>query len=173
MFTHDYKKNWYVSNLNFRDINSLFVSDEQDQKCYGTSPLLFIEATYYAVTTKKANTEFDANKFFADFYLNKKKGSGYVVGNFDERKKLNSQGKGFLMPIIQLTPNSVSLSRNEVFYAPLYLTRGANFGIRKNCQHLGTCKLLFFLFQTLLIKNGLKQVTLYLMNRQQLIYLNR
>ena len=24
VFTHDYKKSWYVSNLNFRDINSLF-----------------------------------------------------------------------------------------------------------------------------------------------------
>ena len=35
-----------------------------------------------------------------------------MVGNFDERKKLNSQG-----------------------------TRGANFGITKNCQHLGTRKL--------------------------------
>ena len=80
MFTHDYKKNWYVSNLNFRDINSLFVSDEQDRKWYGTSPLLFIEATYYAVTTKKTNEEFDVNKFFADFYLNKKKGSGRICG---------------------------------------------------------------------------------------------
>ena len=50
-----------------------------------------------------------------------------MVENFDERKKLNSQGKGFLMPIIQLTPNSVSLSRNKVFYALPYLTRGENF----------------------------------------------
>ena len=139
--THDYKKNWHFSNLNFRDINSLLVYDEQDRKWYGPSWLLFIEATYYAVTTKKTNAEFDANKFFADFYLNKKKGSGYVVGNFDERKKLNSQGKGFLMPIIQLTPNSVSLSRNEVFYALLYLTWGANFCITKNCQHSHTRKL--------------------------------
>ena len=64
-----------------------------------------------------------------------------MVGNFDERKKLNSQGKGFLMLIIQLTSNSVSLSRNEVFYAPPYLTRGANFNITKNCQHLGMRKL--------------------------------
>ena len=64
-----------------------------------------------------------------------------MVGNFDERKKLNSQGKGFLMPVIQLTPDSVSLSRNEVFYTLPYLTRGANFGITKNCQHLGTRKL--------------------------------
>ena len=45
------------------------------------------------------------------------------------------------MPVIQLTPNSVSLSRNEVFYALPYLTRGENFGITKNCQHLGTRKL--------------------------------
>ena len=64
-----------------------------------------------------------------------------MVGNFDERKKLNSQGKGFLMPIIQLTPKSVSLSRNEVVYALPYLTRGANFGITKNCKHLGVRKL--------------------------------
>ena len=83
VFTHDYKKNWYVSNLDFRDINSLFVYDEQDRKWYGTSLILFIEATYYAVTTKKTNAEFDVNKFFAGFYLNKKKGSRYVVGNFD------------------------------------------------------------------------------------------
>ena len=54
-----------------------------------------------------------------------------MVGNVDERKKLNSQGKGLLMPIIQLTPNSVSLSRNGVFYAPPYLTRGAKFGRAK------------------------------------------
>ena len=129
--THDYKKHWYVSNLNFRDINSLFVCDEQDRKWYGTSPLLFIEATYYAVTIKKTNAEFNVNKLFVYFYLNKKKGSRYVVGNFDERKKLNSHGKGFLMSIIQLTPNSVSLSRNEAFYAPPYLTRGAKFGTSK------------------------------------------
>ena len=45
------------------------------------------------------------------------------------------------MPIIQVTPNSVSLSRNEVFYALPYLTRGENFCITKNCQHLGTRKL--------------------------------
>ena len=141
VFTLDYKKNWYVSSLNFRDLNSLFAYDEQDWKWYGTSPLSFIEATYYAVTTKKTNAECDVNKSFADFYLNKKKGSKYVVGNFDERKKLNSQGKGFLMPIIQLTPKSVSLSRNEVVYAPPYLTRGANFGITKNCKHLGVRKL--------------------------------
>ena len=83
------------------------------------------------MATTKTNAEFDVNKCFVDFYLNKKKGSGYVVGNFDERRKLNSQGKGFLMPIIQLTPNSVSLSRNEVFYAPPYLTRGTNFGRTK------------------------------------------
>ena len=129
--THDYKKNWYVSNSNFRDINSLFVYDEQDRKRYGTSPLLFIEVIYYAVTIKTTNAEFDVNKLFANFYLNKKKGSGYVVGNFDERKKLNSQRKGFSMPIIQLTPNSVSLSRNEIFYAPPYLSRGAKFGTSK------------------------------------------
>ena len=59
------------------------------------------------------------NKFFADFYLNNKLGSGYVVGNFEERKKLNSQGKGFIMSIVQLMPNSVSLSRNEYFFAHL------------------------------------------------------
>ena len=45
------------------------------------------------------------------------------------------------MLIVQLTPNGISLSRNEVFYAPPYLTRGANFNITKNCQHLGMCKL--------------------------------
>ena len=45
------------------------------------------------------------------------------------------------MLIVQLTPNGVSLSRNEVFYAPPYLTRGANFNITKNCQHLGMRKL--------------------------------
>ena len=73
---------WYVSNLDFRDLNSLFAYDEQDRKWYGTSPLLFIEATYYAVTIKKTNAEFDVNKFFADFYLNKKKGcslGGYML----------------------------------------------------------------------------------------------
>ena len=96
---HDYKKNQYVSNINFRDVNSLFVYDEQDKKWYGTSPLLFIEATH--ITTTKTNSEFDVNKSFADFYLNKKVGSGYVVGNFEERKKLNFQGKGFLMAIVQ------------------------------------------------------------------------
>ena len=45
------------------------------------------------------------------------------------------------MLIIQLKSNSVSLSRNEVFYAPPYLTRGANFNITKNSQHLGMRKL--------------------------------
>ena len=64
-----------------------------------------------------------------------------MVGNFDEGKKLNSQGKIFLMLTIQLTPNSVSLSRNKVFYTLPYLTIGVNFGITKNCQHLGTRKL--------------------------------
>ena len=100
VFIHDYKKSWYISNINFRDINSLFVYDEQDKKWYGTSPLLFIEATHY-ITTTKTNSEFDVNNFFADFYLNEKLGSGYVVGNFEERKKLNFQGKGFLMPTVQ------------------------------------------------------------------------
>ena len=123
VFIHDYKKSWYISNINFRDINSLFVYDEQDKKWHGTSPLLFIEVTHFITTTKKTNAEFDVNKFFADFYLNKKLGSGYIVGNFEERKKLNSQGKGFLIPIVQLTPNSVSISRNEYFYTSPYLTR--------------------------------------------------
>ena len=45
------------------------------------------------------------------------------------------------MLIIQLTLNSVSLSRNEVVYALPYLIRGANFGITKNCKHLGVRKL--------------------------------
>ena len=63
------------------------------------------------------------------------------VGNVDESKKLNSQGKGFLMLIIQLTLNSASLSRNEVVYVLPYLIRGANFGITKNCKHLGVRKL--------------------------------
>ena len=74
VFMHDYKKNWYVSNLNFRDIISLFVYDEQDRKWYGKNPNLYIEATYDAITTKKPSSEFDVNKFFADFNLNKKKG---------------------------------------------------------------------------------------------------
>ena len=73
--------------------------------------------------------------------MNKKLESGYVVGNFEKRKKLNLQGKGFLMLIVQLTPNSVFISRNEYFYAPPYLNRGLNFGITKNCQHLGVRQL--------------------------------
>ena len=73
--------------------------------------------------------------------MNEKLGSGYVVGNFEERKKLNSQGKGFLMPIVQLMPNSVSLSRNEYFSIPPYETRGMNFGITQNCQRLGVRQL--------------------------------
>ena len=56
--------------------------------------------------------------------MNKKLGIGYAFGNFEERKKLNSQGKGFLMPIIQMTRNSVSIARNELIYAPPYETRG-------------------------------------------------
>ena len=133
VFMHDYKKNWYISNINFGDVNSLFVYDEQDKKWYGTSPLLFIEVTHYITITKKTNAEIDVNRFFAGFYENKKLGSGYVVGNFEERKKLNSKGKGFLMPIVQLALNSASTSRNEYFYAPPYLTSGMNFGITKNC----------------------------------------
>ena len=50
---HDYKKNQYVSNINFRDINSLFAYDEQGKKWYEASLLLFIEATHYITTTKK------------------------------------------------------------------------------------------------------------------------
>ena len=52
-------KNWYISNINFRDINSLFVYDEQDKKWYGTSPLLLIDVRHYITTTKKTNAEFD------------------------------------------------------------------------------------------------------------------
>ena len=43
VFIHDYKKNWYISNINFRDVHSLFVYDEQDKKWYGTNPLLLVE----------------------------------------------------------------------------------------------------------------------------------
>ena len=45
------------------------------------------------------------------------------------------------MLIVQLTLNSVSISRNEHFYTPPYLTRGMNFGITKNCQYLGARQL--------------------------------
>ena len=45
------------------------------------------------------------------------------------------------MLIVQLTSTSVSISRNEYFYAPPYLTRGLNFGITKNCQYLGVRQL--------------------------------
>ena len=45
------------------------------------------------------------------------------------------------MPIVQLTPDSVSISRSEYFYALPYLNRGLNFGVTKNCQHLGTRQL--------------------------------
>ena len=122
------------------NVKSLFVYDEQDKKLYGTSPLLFIEVTHIT-TAKNTNAEFDVNKFFADFPLNRKLGSGYEVGNIKERKKLNSQRKGFLMLIVQLMLNSVSISRNEHFYTPPYLTRGMNFGITKNCQYLGVRQL--------------------------------
>ena len=44
------------------------------------------------------------------------------------------------MLIVQLTPNSVFISRNEYFYAQPYLNRGLNIGI-KNCQHLGVHQL--------------------------------
>ena len=101
----------------------------------------FIHWGYTYNNKKKTNAEFDVKKFFADFYLNKKLRSGFVVGNFEERKKLNSQRKGFLMLIVQLTLNSVSISRNEHFYTPPYLTRGMNFGITKNCQYLGARQL--------------------------------
>ena len=64
------------------------VFDEQDKKWYETSPLLFIEVTHYITATKKLILNLiNLNKFFADFYWNKKIGSGYVVGNFEERKK--------------------------------------------------------------------------------------
>ena len=33
---------WYVSNLDFRNLNSLFAYDEQDRKWYGTSPLYLL-----------------------------------------------------------------------------------------------------------------------------------
>ena len=65
---HDYKKNWYIPNINFGDVNSLFLHDKQDKEWYGTTPLLFIEVTHYITITKKTNAEIDVNKFFADFY---------------------------------------------------------------------------------------------------------
>ena len=114
----------HLNNLNDNCFNYKFFDT-------GKNPNLYIEAIYDAITTKKPSSEFDVNKFFADFNLNKKR--EWICS-----WKLNEKGKGYLMLIIQSTPNSFSLTRNEAFYAPPFLTRGKGFGIIGECHLLGT-----------------------------------
>ena len=87
-YKHELKERWFVTNILFRDLNSLFVYDYKDGKCYGTNPSLFIDPTYYRATKKDSNSNFNSNKFFGDYYLTKEKGSGYVVSSLKQNKNL-------------------------------------------------------------------------------------
>ena len=92
-YKHELKERWFVTNILFRDLNSFFVYDYKDEKCYGTNPSLLIDATYYRASKKDSNSNFNINKFFGDYYLTKEKGSGYVVGSLKQNKNLWSKKK--------------------------------------------------------------------------------
>ena len=87
-YKHELKERWFVTNILFRDLNSFFVYDYKDGKCYGNNPSLFIGATYYRATEKDSNSNFNINRFFGDYYLTKEKRSRYVVGSLKQNKNL-------------------------------------------------------------------------------------
>ena len=60
----------------------------------------------------KVKGQFNVVKILRQFYEIDKKGSGFVVGTFEKRLKLNSQNKGHLMRIIQINDN-IQLVRNK------------------------------------------------------------
>ena len=64
------------------------------------------------ILATKENVCFNAVIFFKQFYGTEKKGSDFVVGILKERKKLNSQSRGYLIPFIQMKDN-VSIARSK------------------------------------------------------------
>ena len=84
IFTRSGYECWDVINCIHRDLNYLFVKDRKDNKWYGISANLFLEATHYATTRKKINVD----DFFWNFYETEKKGTGYVVGDLRGKQGL-------------------------------------------------------------------------------------
>ena len=116
-----------------RDLNSIFTIDYMiSLQWFGTSRSL----TYYAINENVLNKTFERNKFLADFYLKDKKGSGYTVGSLEERQKLDREGRGFLMPIIQ-AKNDILTTSNDLFYTcRKYLKKGKT--SLNNCTYIQT-----------------------------------
>ena len=54
------------------------------------------------------------NKFYEDWYTSLK-GTQYVVGTNAERNKLHLQGRGFLMPFLQMV-EYIKIELNKLFY---------------------------------------------------------
>ena len=117
---HDFNNRQLYGNNIYRDINLLFICDKKNNQWYGTNSNLLLEPTYFAT---KQKGHFNAVKFFTQFYGIEKKGTGFVVGTLEERQKLNSENRGYLMPFIPMNDN-VSIARNKEFY-------GMPIGIKK------------------------------------------
>ena len=87
----------------------MITCNKKNSQWHGTNPNLLLEVTYFAT---KENVCFNAVIFFKQFYGTEKKGSDFIVGILKERKKLNSQSRGYLMPFIQMKDN-VSIASSK------------------------------------------------------------
>ena len=111
----------------------MFVKDRKDNKWYGISANLFLEATHYAPTRKKINVD----DFFWNFYETEKKGTGYVVGNLREKQELIIKGKAYLQPITIKGHSIVTIDRYRQFFIRPIIIRKSYDNLLKNWKHLG------------------------------------
>ena len=117
------------------DFNTIFTFDwKKDYQWFGTSRLLT-----YAINETVVNKNIDINKFLADYYLKFKKGTGYVIGNTEERQKLDRQKRGFLMPFVQ-TEKGITIKNNEFFYSYKKYLEGRR-SFLNDCQYIKTVTL--------------------------------
>ena len=136
IFTYNYQEGWDVVNRIYRDLNNIFVKDFKTGKWYGTTPNLFLEATYYARTRK---TKFDIESFYWNFFEIEKKGTCFAVGNLTEKLDLIKQGKAYLQPITikgHKEHKYTTIDRHTTFFMPTTVIRKRYDNILKNCNYI-------------------------------------
>ena len=125
--------NFFMGKSYYRDINFYFVYDKQYKQWFTSGPDFFNET----ICEKVTNRNFNLKAFGKNIYYTEKKGNGYAIGNFDQRRALGY--RSYLMPTVW-DNDDIWVAKNETFYITANASemRGRTFLTQRAIKYMGS-----------------------------------
>ena len=125
--------NFFMGKSYYRDINFYFVYDKQYKQWFTSGPDFFNET----ICEKVTNRNFNLKAFGKNIYYTEKKGNGYAIGNFDQRRALGY--RSYLMPTVW-DNDDIWIAKNETFYITANASemRGRTFLTQRAIKYMGS-----------------------------------